>query len=67
MGTDWAVLEGFYYGSHYIIGSAARVGRFAPGLWGPCAQADSNVTPRAARALVSKLEISEDRHDGRTS
>ena len=35
LGPAWKLLESFYYGMHYQIGSASRADRFAPGLWGP--------------------------------
>ena len=28
------LLEGFYYGSQYLLGSTARAGKVPPGLWG---------------------------------
>jgi hypothetical protein len=35
-----SVLESFYYGALYAIGSASRDGHLAPGLWGPWATMD---------------------------
>ena len=40
LGPRWKNLEGFYYGMQYLIGSATRPGRTAPGAWGPWATVD---------------------------
>jgi hypothetical protein len=35
-----SVLESYYYGALYVIGSASREGHLVPGLWGPWATMD---------------------------
>jgi len=34
LGEGRQLLEGFYYGSQYLLGSTARAGKVPPGLWG---------------------------------
>ena len=35
MGDEWRVLEKNYYVMLYLMRSSMRVGKVAPGLWGP--------------------------------
>ena len=35
LGSKRMVLEGWWYGSQYLFGSATALGKVAPGLWGP--------------------------------
>ena len=34
LGDGNQLLEGFWYGMQYLLGSTARSGKVAPGLWG---------------------------------
>jgi hypothetical protein len=41
LGDEFRLLEQFYYGAQYAVGSASRAGRMAPGLWGPWITTDT--------------------------
>ncbi len=42
LGEGRQLLEGFYYGAQYLLGSTARAGKVPPGLWGVFNFVDAN-------------------------
>ena len=57
LGANHSALEGFVYGSHYHVGSAARAGRNAPPLFGPWAASNTGTEMFVLNCTLTRLTL----------